>query len=381
MITVLQKIFRFIATSIVDIFLALVTNPKEQKTVLVVNLATIGDYILFRNFLQYVKEEYNEHRVVLCGNIIWRELSEHFDNPYVDEFIWVDVHKFVVKLLYRFSILKRVRIYSYDVALHPCYSRSFFLGDQIIKNVMAKEKIGSKCEKSAFYFFKRLTSDRYYTKLINTPDENIFEFDRYKIFFENVVQAKLPVNKPRLPLLLIKNPVEEKRYAVIVPGAGAKFRQWRPENFAEIIRFLWKELSLISVLIGSKDEVMIGERVLHHCKANNVINMMGKLSLLESTRIIQDSVVVISNDTGMAHVAVALNKNLLCISNGNHFGRFAPYPSEIYDKAYYFFPPEIATDYSKHENVKEKYRYNSNLDINSISPDIVKTKIAAILSS
>jgi len=378
-ITVFRRIFLFIATSIMDILLVLVTNPKKQKAVLVVNLATIGDYILFRNFLAYTKKEYNEFKIVLCGNIIWKELSEYFDKTWVDEFIWVDSCKFVSNILYRFSILKKVRSYSYSVALHPRYSRSFFHGDQIIKNVAAKEKIGSKCEKTAFSFFKRLTSDRYYTKLISTPGENIFEFDRYKKFFENVVQTKLPVNKPRIPLLLIKNPVKEKHYVVIVPGAGAKFREWKPGNFAEIIDFLWKEFSLISVLIGSKSEVIIGGKVLCHCKANNVVNKIGKCSLLESARIIQNSVGVISNETGMAHIAVALNKNVLCISNGNHFGRFAPYPSEIYDKAYYVFPPKISINYGRDKELKEKYRYNSNLDIDSISPDIVKAKIAAFL--
>jgi len=377
--TVFQKIFLLVATSIMDIFLVFVTRPKAQKAVLVVNLATIGDYILFRNFLEYTKKEYNKFKIVLCGNVIWKELSEYCDNPYVDEFIWVDVRKFVNNLLYRFAILKKARACAYSIALHPCYSRSFFGGDQIIKNVVAKEKIGSKCEKSRFSFFKRLMSDRYYTQLINTPEDNIFEFDRYRIFFEDLFRAKLPVNKPQLPLLSLENPVKKKHYVVIVPGAGVKFREWSPNNFAQVVDFIWHNFSLVSVLIGGNDEATIGREVLLHSKTKKVVNLIGKSSLLESARIIQGSNGVISNETGIVHIAVALKKNVLCISNGNHLGRFAPYPSSVYSGVYYIFPDEISENLHRMSELKEKYRYGSDIDINSISPDTVKTKIATLL--
>jgi ADP-heptose:LPS heptosyltransferase len=362
-----------------DIFLVFVTKPKVQKAVLVVNLSTIGDYILFRNFLEYTKKEYNEFKIVLCGNIIWKELSEYFDKPYVDEFIWVDVHKFVNNLLYRFAILKKARACAYSIALHPCYSRSFFLGDQIIKNVVAKGKIGSKCEKSSFSFFKRWTSDRYYTMLVNTPESNIFEFDRYRLFFEDLFRTKLPVNKPHLPLLSIENPVKEKHYAIIIPGAGAKFREWNPKNFAEVVNFLWDEFSYKCVLLGSSKDMDLANEILHHLKTDNVINMVGRIGFLQAVRIIQDSDLVIANETGIVHIGAALNKKLLCLSNGNHFGRFAPYPLSIYSDAHYIFPEQIAKSLDRLDELKEKYRYGSRIDINSIHPSVVKNEIVHLL--
>ncbi len=377
---VFQKIFLLIVTSIMDIFIPFTTRPKTQKTVLIVNLYTIGDYILFRNFLQYVKEEYNEFKIVLCGNTIWKELSEYFDKSYINEFIWIDVDKFISSPSYRFSILKKARAYTYSIALHPCYSRSFFMGDQIIKNVVAKRKIGSKCEKSRFSFFKRLTSDRYYTQLMNTPEENIFEFERYRIFFEDLYRRKLPVSKPQLPLLSIENPVKEKRYAVIVPGASSKLREWSPKNFAEIANFLWRRFSYKSVLIGGPKDQDIARQMLSCFNVDNMINMVGKVSFLKVIRIIQDSDLIVANETGIVHLGVALNKKILCISNGNHFGRYAPYPPSIYDGVYYIFPDIISRDLDKMSELKEKYRYSSNLNINSISVDIVKTEIANLLT-
>jgi len=381
MVTAFQKILLFIATSITDILLVLFTRSQKQKLVLVVNLATIGDYILFRNFLENVKKEYREHKIILFGNIIWKELSEYFDDSYIDEFVWVDVHKFVNNLKYRFFIIKKARTYKYNTVLHPCYSRSFFQGDQIVKNVSAEEKIGIKCEKSKFYFLKKLTSDRYYTQLIETPEDNIFEFNRNKIFFEEFFQKKLGIYKPNLAPLSIENPVKEKQYIVVVPGAGAKFREWNPSKYAEVIKFLWDEFSYKTVLVGALRDIGLAIHILSKLDDADavVINMVGKTGLLETCKIIDDSKLVISNETGVVHIAVALNKRVLCISNGNHLGRFSPYPLEVYDKAYYVFPPEISCRLHKFNEIKEKYRYNSNLDIDSISPDIVKTKIAAFL--
>ena len=67
------------------------------------------------------------------------------------------------------------------------------------------------------------------------------------------------------------------------------------------------------------------------------------------------------------HFAAAVGTPFICISNGNHFGRFNPYPKEMHIKCKYIYPDDIENNLN-HLDYLEKYRYDSNLDIDSISP-------------
>jgi hypothetical protein len=75
-------------------------------------------------------------------------------------------------------------------------------------------------------------------------------------------------------------------------------------------------------------------------------------------------------------MAVALNsKNIFIISNGNHFGRFIPYPREITENYFPIYHPEIEKNLEHYEKLSNMYGYGSQLDINEITPQQVIRKI------
>ena len=90
---------------------------------------------------------------------------------------------------------------------------------------------------------------------------------------------------------------------------------------------------------------------------------------------------LISNDTGAIHFAAAVNTAFLCISNGNHLGRFLPYPKEVFGKAFYIYPPAIMNELHNFDKLKEKYRFKSDLNINEIQPEKVKELIREIFNN
>ena len=61
-----------------------ITNKKvsNSKNLLIVKMDAIGDYILFRNFLKAIKEDkkYSKYKITLCGNSVWKDISEKFDS-------------------------------------------------------------------------------------------------------------------------------------------------------------------------------------------------------------------------------------------------------------------------------------------------------------
>ena len=93
-------------------------------------------------------------------------------------------------------------------------------------------------------------------------------------------------------------------YAVVVLG-GTYASKRIPENKLEE---LFAEMQKIKVvLIGGTEEADLGTRLADKFP-DNVISMCGNLGIHESARVIQSSKVVISGDTGMAHIAAALGK-------------------------------------------------------------------------
>jgi ADP-heptose:LPS heptosyltransferase len=102
----------------------------------------------------------------------------------------------------------------------------------------------------------------------------------------------------------------------------------------EKIREICLGLSRTVVLIGGKEDGSAGDEVSKGLP--NVINLCGKTSLDESAILIKKSLLVITHDTGMMHIAAAYKKDILSVW-GNTVPEFGMYPymagenSEIFE--------------------------------------------------
>lgn len=375
----LNNLFVYIISLIIIFLIRFYKRNTIPGTLLLVRLDAIGDYILFRNFIKEVKRssKYKNYKITLCGNILWRELAETFDEQEIDNYIWIDRNKHSKNFLYRYKIFKTIYSKGFEIAVCPTYSREILYDDLIIKASFASERVGSEgaLEKHA-YWKRKLLTDTVYTTLLETSTENIFEFTRNKLFFEKLLGTELTFQKPYLSIdssnLAFDLP---DKYIVLFPGAGIKFRRWDIKNFLEIASFIINEYSLPIVLAGSDNDGKLTSEIMNEIDNKFIYDLTGKTTLVQLTALLSNSELLISNETGAVHIAVALNKNVICISNGNHLGRFNPYPKEIFDKAYYIYPLEI----SNKSLYNETYRFNSELDINSIKVEDVKKAIKEIL--
>jgi len=137
-------------------------------------------------------------------------------------------------------------------------------------------------------------------------------------------QARLP--QLDIPDVLPKDFVVQD-YFVVVPGAGAPFRQWPPEFFAGIVTRIRSEHRLTPVLCGAPGEEMLGA-VLRQQLSGTVEDWSGKTSIRELVAIIRGARFVLCNESGAMHVAAAVGTPSFCIVGGGHWGRFVPYHLE-----------------------------------------------------
>lgn len=381
MISKLKTLIKFIIYYIINILVE-PSKKIKPKSLLLIRLDAIGDYVLFRNFIEVLKksEEYKNYNMTLLGNSAWKSISEELDSEYIDEFIWLDKNKFNKDFEYRYKKLKEITESGYEIVLSPVYSREFFVGDNIVKLINAKEKIGSVGDLSNIRVWQKNISDKYYTTLIPAKDEIMFEFSRNKEFFENLLGIKLDIKKPIINLQPKKLNIElPKKYAILFIGASASYRKWQIEKFATIGKYLKEQYGYEIVLCGGPTDIEDAKEFKKYAKYN-YIDLAGKTSLMDLLYVIYNGNLMIANETSAPHFAVALEMtNVFVISNGNHYGRFTPYPKEIAQNYHVVYHPEIEKDLDDYKKLSNSYGYGSDLDISEISDEMVKNKIKEVL--
>jgi len=114
---------------------------------------------------------------------------------------------------------------------------------------------------------------------------------------------------------------EVERFISFVIGGQHEGKMMSPTKIKEVCL----ALPLPVVLLGGPDDMEKGEWIEAHGEGK-IINAAGKYSLNESSYLLDQSACVISHDTGLMHIASALNKPVVSLWGGTvpELG-FAPY--------------------------------------------------------
>ena len=116
----------------------------------------------------------------------------------------------------------------------------------------------------------------------------------------------------------------QKAVAVFCPGAEyGPAKRWPAKYFAELAQRLenyqvW--------LIGSANDRSIGDEI-HQLSGGVALNLCGKTSLAQAIELLSCASLVVSNDSGLMHIAAALDKPMLALY-GSSSPAFTPPLSE-----------------------------------------------------
>jgi heptosyltransferase II len=119
----------------------------------------------------------------------------------------------------------------------------------------------------------------------------------------------LAQDRPRLQLVppqvtdaLNAHALAAQGYVVFAPGAEyGMAKRWPPGHFAKLAQ----ELPVPAVLLGSGKEAALCEEIATAAGAGRCVNLAGRTSLLEAFALIAAARGVVSNDSGLMHVAAA----------------------------------------------------------------------------
>lgn len=371
-----KKTYRSVKSDLID-SINLRNYNYTPKTVLIIKLDAIGDYILFRNFLQEIKtsKRYKNYKITLLGNQLWQDISVHFDFTSIDEFIWINPRD-LDDYNYRRATEKKIYDLKFEEVVYPTYSRTD-LGDSLVIRSGAKLKTSFKGDVRNFAEEnKKKKNDRKYDVLLDVHNTLSFEFYRYINFFSNLLSTDLTHKKS---VLIEKVTVSKK--IVFSMGASASSRRWNVEKFHELAIHLLNTLGpdYTLYLCGSANDSILVNNFKLCLPELNVVDLTGKQTLVEFIHFVSDTYLVVSNDSGPLHIAAACNVNVVALSNGNNFARFVPYPKEINDKVITIFPEVLKNISDDHNKIKQLQDNDSTYNINDISIEQVKNELNTIL--
>jgi ADP-heptose:LPS heptosyltransferase len=358
----LRHFIKLIRFWISDSFLFSNHQIVHTKTLLLIKTEAIGDFILFRNFIEIIKksELFKDYQITLLGNELWKDLAFDLDAAFCDDFIWINRKKMTEDSVYREQILKQVSTKGFEYCIQANYSREFLIGDSIVRASQAKYRIGSAGDSANDLSIFKSISDTWYTKLLNKNSQAIFEFDKNRIFFEELMQSNLNI---RVPFIQVENKNSQRSGIVIFPGAGELIKQWSTKKFAELICEIRITYTGQIAICGAPNDIGLAEEIIMYSGDHSLLNLCGKTNLVELSVLLAKSEVLITNDSGAFHIAAAHQTPCICIMMGRHYGRFAPYPKEakwielVFPKSFqkYLVEPEYAAELTK-------YTSPSNID-------------------
>ncbi len=398
---------------------------KSKGKLLLIRHDGIGDYILFRNFIETLRNsaKFKGYKITLLGNAAWKELAEFLDKDFIDEFIWIDKRKFVTDFFYRYKKFKEIAGNEYEILIHP-FSREFFNADNDLAFfIKADKKIGSI--RSALYLksYRRKILEKIYSNLIPDAKGVWFEFYKNKNFFEKILSKKIDLKKPFIKLNPPENPELKSRlnlphpYAALFIGASVKHRKWPAKNFAEVARHLQAKYSYDIVLCGGKNELGDVTEFKDYLKtkkdfdnsinftynSNNIsfIDTVGKISLVDLLYVVKNASLVISNETMAPHIAMALSNETANINSTNSntltvvskpvvivistgeasYEHFVPYPEKIGGNYIAVFHPYIEKNLKEYIDITTTFGrgYDDKFDVSEITVKSVLNKIIMFL--
>jgi heptosyltransferase-2 len=275
------------------------------KKILVIRLSSIGDIILTTPLLRRLNAAFPDAKIDYCTKTPFVTLLA--SNPRISSLYTLD----------------QPPTGAYDLVVdlqHNIRSRAVIKQLQADKVVRYRKENWKKWLLVHFkwnvYGSTRSVVDRYHDSLkdLNVPDDHQ-GCELYPSIEERAFAA--PYFK------------SEQKTLALCFGAKHFTKRFPPARFAAVLSLIMKDDSLQVLLLGGKEDALQADEIIQtlppYCLPM-VVNLAGRCSLMQTAAVIDCCDAVLSNDTGLMHMASAFGKQLFVLfgSSAAAFG-FLPF--------------------------------------------------------
>lgn len=294
----------------------------KPRGVLVVRIDGIGDMVLFHPAFPHYAQALGvaPSEITLLGCQSWAALAPVFF-PGI-KFHAIDEHAYDRSPLYRFKVSLWLRRQNFAVATLDSFMRKPLVADSLIyvsgapTRIVAKPYLSSKTQRLFDWYLARCQ------RVIDTGPHPTHEIPRHFTFVSALAKRSIAPEPPRLPWRE-KAPAPKRPYAIINFGANEPGRRWAFENFLAVAGDLQKH-GLTILFVGGPAEAAYKNRL----GGEGFVDLIGATTLDELLDLLRHAALVITNETGPAHLAIGLGAPTVTILGGGQFGGWMPFPPQ-----------------------------------------------------
>lgn len=270
----------------------------------------IGDAVMQIPALRELRRLFPEAQITLATRDWARGIFE--DADFIDDFLTIEPKESV------FKQAKKWRKRKFDLAILLTNSFQTALVSRLAK---VKTRFGYANEGRSFLLTNSIEKPDwkdekheiyYYLNLISAVEKHYFnKFSEQKPLFDLTVSESRKLKAQKI--LEVHNVDLSKKLVAFCPGStNSRAKRWESQSYAELNNKLQAELNANVILIGDKDELDVSLEVAENSTLAPII-LTGKTSLAESTAILSLCDLMVSNDTGPAHISAALGTETIVI--------------------------------------------------------------------
>lgn len=297
----------------------------SPRGTLIIRMDGIGDMVLFRRTLDdYATAlETSVSDITVLGCKSWGPISDEIFAGY--DLIMIDEHAFARQPFYRFKIGLLVRRLNVRRALNDSYFRRAMMADSLVwlsgaaETTVSLPFINEPTRIEFNYYLSQVS------QIVDTGPYPTHEIIRHYRFLSALAGRSYIPRPPKIPWRISEG-LEGLPYVVLNPGSNEYGRRWPFTNYVEIAKRLTDRGNRVVLIGGPGEETGDYKEALGHHK--NVLDLVGQTKLTALLDILKGAVATLSNDTGPAHLSIALGTPTTVIVGGGHFGSFVPYPKE-----------------------------------------------------
>ncbi|MBQ8635884.1 glycosyltransferase family 9 protein [bacterium] len=285
-------------------------TKKEEKIFVIINSYLVGDMLLVNPLIQNIKRLFKDSKIVMLSSSNLSEIAKNQEG--VDEVIIWDrknKHKGL------FGMFKFVKEFPYKkvFATFPIYATDRPIMLSLLLN--SKYILFRNKQNILKYFFKsKYPIDKIYTTDIPMQYWHVNLLKG--ITKEELIDCPMIFNIDKT----IENPVNEKEYIVLCPISSRLPKDMPKETVIDIIKSANKKV----VLLGNGEISRKLSNELKNENLDNLIDLTDKTTLSQAACIIKNSIGTISVDTGLMHLACAVNNPVACVFYENKKSAFIP---------------------------------------------------------
>ncbi|MFA6950861.1 MAG: glycosyltransferase family 9 protein [Lentimicrobiaceae bacterium] len=269
-------------------------NKQLLSRILIIQTASLGDVILSTSLAETLHSEYPVAKIDYLIKAGYEDLFA--GHPFIGEILtWNKSNRKYANL---FKLALKVRHHKYDAVINiQRFASSGFI------SALSGAKFRSGFVKNPFAFTYTHKADHI---ILNKPGSP-HEIYRNAKLIEPLTSIK--ALRPRLYPSVDDNMAvrkwQGKPYITISPASLYYTKQFPEYKWVELITNISSAFSVR--LLGSKADDQLCQKIMKESKHNDIINLSGQLSFLQSALMMQNAVMNYVNDSAPQHIASAVN--------------------------------------------------------------------------